>query len=101
VVAVSDLALLVTVAGLTYLSRAAAVVFLPRARGYVLGLVSRVPAPLFASLALFAFVGGEVDLPDASTIAAVVAALLASPKRSLGLTLAAGIAGFVVVELIF
>jgi hypothetical protein len=39
-------------------------------------------------------------LPEASTIAAVFAALLVTPKRSLGLTLAAGIAGFVVVELV-
>ena len=97
----SDLGLLVTVAAITYLSRAAAAVLFPSARGYLLGLVSRIPGPLFASLAVFAFVGDEVVLPDASTIAAAVAALLVTPKRSLGLTLAAGIIGFVVVELFF
>jgi branched-subunit amino acid transport protein len=99
-VAVSDLILIVVVAAITYLSRAAAVVFLPSARGYLLGLVRRIPAPLFAGLAVFAFIGDEVLWPDPSTIAAVVAAVLVSPKRSLGLTLAAGIVGFVVVELL-
>lgn len=97
----SDLTLILTVAGLTYLSRAAAVVLLPAARGSLLGIVGRIPAPLFAGLAVFAFVGDEVAMPQSSTIAAVVAALLVIPKRSLGLTLAAGIAGFVAVELIF
>ena len=97
----SDLALLITVAALTYLSRAASVALLPGARGRVLALVSRVPAPLFAGLAVFALVGDDVALPDASTMAAVVAAVLVSPKRSLGLTLAAGIVGYLVVELMF
>ena len=97
----SDLILILTVAGLTYLSRAAAVVLLPAARGSLLGFVGRLPAPLFAGLAVFAFVGDEVAMPQPSTMAAVVAALLVIPKRSLGLTLAAGIAGFVAVELIF
>jgi hypothetical protein len=98
---VSDLTLLVTVAAITYLSRAAAVVLFPGARGELLALVGRIPAPLFASLAVFAFVGDDVVLPAASTIAAVIAAVVVTPKRSLGLTLAAGIAGFVLVELIF
>lgn len=97
----SDLALIITVAAITYLSRAAAVVLFPSARGYLLALVGRIPAPLFASLAVFALVGDDVVLPEASTIAAVIAGLLVAPKRSLGLTLAAGIAGFVFVELIF
>lgn len=97
----SDLLLIVIVALITYLSRAAAVVLLPDARGYLLGLVSRIPAPLFASLAVFALVGDEVAMPGLATGAAAVAALIVSPKRSLGLTLVAGIIGFVAVELIF
>jgi hypothetical protein len=97
-VAVSELVLIVAV--ITYLSRAAAVVLLPGARGYLLGLVNRIPAPLFASLAVFALVGDEVAVPDGPAIAAAVAALLASPRRSLGLTLAAGITGFVLVTLL-
>lgn len=96
----SDELLIVLVAAITYLSRAAAVVLLPPARGRLLALVQRIPGPLFAGLAVFALVGGELTVPGPSTIAAVVCALLATPKRSLGLTLAAGIAGFVIVELI-
>lgn len=98
---VTDLALIVVVAAVTYLSRAAAVVLLPPARGNVLAFVGRLPAPLFAGLAVFALVGEDVSMPASSTLAAVAAALLVSPRRSLGLTLAAGIAGFVLVEVAF
>jgi branched-subunit amino acid transport protein len=93
-----DAALIAVAAVITYLSRAAAVVLLPVARGALLGFVHRVPAPLFAGLAIFALVGDELTVPDPSTIGAVVGALVASPRRSLGLTLAAGITGFLVVE---
>lgn len=96
----SDLALIVAIAAITYASRAAAVVFLPSARGRFLAFVGRIPAPLFAGLAVFALFGAELSTPDSSTIAAVVAALVVSPRRSLGLTLAAGIAGFLLVELV-
>lgn len=98
---VSDLVLIVLVAVMTYLSRAAAVVFLPAARGGTLAFLSRIPAPLFAGLAGFALVGGGQALPEPSMMTAAAAALLASPKRSLGLTLAAGILGYLVVEWIW
>jgi branched-subunit amino acid transport protein len=97
---VGDLLLILVIAGITYGSRAAAVVFLPAARGPLLEFVARIPAPLFAGLAVFALVGEDLILPDPPVLAAVVAALLVSPKKSLGLTLAAGIAGFLVVELL-
>ena len=97
----TDQLLILVVAAITYLSRAAAVVLLPPAEGPLLIFVRRIPGPLFAGLAVFALVGDEVGIPDPATIAAVVAALLATPKRSLGLTLAAGIVGFLIVELLF
>ncbi len=96
----SDIALIVLVAVITYMSRAGAVVFVPAARGRLLELVSRIPAPLFASLAVFALIGEEIAVPEPAVMAAAGAALLVTPKRSLGLTLAAGIAGFLIVELI-
>lgn len=96
----TDLVLIVVVAAVTYLSRAAAVVLLPPARGVFLEYVGRLPAPLFAGLAVFAALGENVAMPEASTLAAIAAALLVTPKRSLGITLAAGLAGFVVVELL-
>jgi len=98
---VSDLALIVAVATITYLSRAAALVLLPTAKGELLAFVTRIPAPLFASLAVFALMGDDGGLPEPAAMAAAVAALLVSPKRSLGLTLAAGVVGYVVVELIW
>jgi hypothetical protein len=75
-------------------------VLLPGERGYPLVLVNRIPAPLFASLAVFTFVGDGIALPDASTTASAIAALLVAPRRSLGLTLAAGILGYPAVGLI-
>jgi len=94
---VSDLGLILVVAMVTYLSRAAAVVLLPAARGILLQYVSRLPAPLFAGLAVFTLLGERVAVPEPATLAAAIAALLVTPKRSLGLTLAAGIAGYLVV----
>lgn len=96
----TDLALVATVAVITYATRAAAVVLLPAARGRLLEFVARLPAPLFAGLAVFALIGDDLAVPDGSTLAAVGAALVVTPKRSLGLTLAAGIAGFVLFELL-
>lgn len=96
----SDLTLIAVVALLTYLSRAGAMVLLPAARGPLLRFVSRVPAPLFAGLAVFALFGAELRVPEPSSLAAVIAALAVSPRRSLGLTLAAGIAGYLLFELL-
>jgi branched-subunit amino acid transport protein len=92
--------LIVVVAAITYLSRAAAVALLPAAKGPLLVFVGRLPAPLFAGLAVFALLGSEVALPEPSALAAVAGALLVAPKRSLGLTLAAGLAAFWLVELV-
>jgi hypothetical protein len=97
---VSDWALILAAAGLTYLSRAAAVALLPPAKGRLLEYIDRLPAPLFAGLAVFALVGTEVEWPDAPTAAAALGALAATPKRSLGLTLAVGLAAYAVVELL-
>lgn len=93
-------ALLVLTAALTYLSRAAAVALLPVARGPLLEFVGRLPAPLFAGLAMFALVGQDVAMPDPAPLAAVIGALVATPRRSLGVTLAAGLAAYLIVELV-
>ena len=93
----SDLTLVLAAAALTYASRAAAVAVLPIASGRVLDFIERLPAPLFAGLAVFALVGSPPELPDWPGIAAAIGALLAAPKRSLGLTLAVGLAAYAVV----
>lgn len=94
----SDWALIFVAAAFTYLSRVSALALLPPARGRFLVFVERLPAPLFAGLAVFALVGDRVTLPDAPSLAAAAGALLAAPRRSLGLTLAAGLAAFALVE---
>lgn len=96
----SDWLLIALAAGLTFLSRATAVVLLPPAEGRILEFVNRLPAPLFAGLAMLSLVGEATALPEYSTIAAAIGALIATPRRSLGLTLAAGLAAFAIVELI-
>jgi len=56
---------------------------------------------MFAGRVVLAILGDDVSVPDAPTLAAVASALVATPKRSLGLTLAAGMTGYLVAELIF
>lgn len=60
----SDVVVVAAAAVLTYASRAAAVVLLPVPTGKVLAFVERLPAPLFAGLAVFALVGDTTAWPD-------------------------------------
>ena len=85
---------------LTYASRAAAVVFLPMPKGRILEFVSRLPAPLFAGLAVFTLVGQPASWPDSPSAAAAIAAVAVSPLRSVPLSLAAGLAAFSVAALL-
>lgn len=79
---------------LTYLSRAAATAFLPPPTGALARFVERIPAPLFAGLAVFALIGEEASLPSIPTVAAAVAALAVSPLRSLPMALGAGLTAY-------
>lgn len=93
----NDLTLVLAAAVLTYGSRAAATAVLPTASGRVLEFIDRLPAPLFAGLAVFALVGSPASVPDWPTMAAAIGALVAAPRRSLGLTLAVGLAAYALV----
>ncbi len=73
----------------TYASRAASLVFLSRPGRRFEVVLGRMPAPIFARLA------------DGQILCAAVGALLASPRRSLALCLAGGLAGYGVGELVF
>lgn len=66
---------------------------LPTPHGRLAQVLDALPAPLFASLAALALVG-EGDVPTTSALAATAGALLGATRRSLGLTLICGIAGF-------
>jgi branched-subunit amino acid transport protein len=89
--------LVLGLAGLTYLSRAAALVLLPRPSPRFEAILQRVPAPLFAGFAAISLVTDTREVASAETLAAVVAALVATRTRSLLVILAAGLAGYLAV----
>jgi branched-subunit amino acid transport protein len=85
---------LVVIALVTYLSRAAAVVLLPRPSPRFETILSRIPAPIFASLATATLLGDGGAPVGGPTLAAAAGALLLSPARSLLLCLIGGAAGY-------
>jgi branched-subunit amino acid transport protein len=85
---------LVVIALVTYVSRAAAVVLLPRPSPRFEAILSRIPAPIFASLATATLLGERGALADVPTLAAAAGALLLSPGRSLLLCLIGGAVGY-------
>lgn len=85
---------LVVIALITYLSRAAAVVLLPRPSPRFETILSRIPAPIFASLATATLLGDGGAPVGGPTLAAAAGALLLSPARSLLLCLIGGAAGY-------
>ena len=87
---------LVAIALMTYLSRAAAVVLLPRPSPRFETILSRIPAPIFASLATATLLDDGGALVGGPTLAAAAGALLLSPARSLLLCLIGGAAGYTV-----
>ena len=99
--AVTDLVVVVAAAVITYTSRAVAVVFLPPPTGRVAAFVSRLPAPLFAGLAVFALVGDSPAWPEAPALAAALAAVAVAPFRSVPVSLVAGLAAYGVVSLVW
>ena len=87
-------------AGLTYGSRAAAMVFLPRPTGRLERILGRIPAPLFAGLAVLSLVTPERSLAEAPVVGAACGALALAPLRSLPLCLAGGLGGYGVVAVL-
>jgi hypothetical protein len=91
--------LLVAIAALTYGSRAASLVFLPRPSGRLEVILGRMPAPIFASLATLTLITEDGALTEGPILVAALGALLVSPKRSLAVCLIGGIVGFVLGDL--
>lgn len=85
---------LITLALITYVSRAAAVVLLPRPSPRFGIILSRIPAPIFASLATATLLGDGGAPVDGPTLAAAAGALLLSPARSLLACLIGGAVGY-------
>lgn len=88
---------LLALAALTYLSRAAGLVFLPVPSARIRAVLNRVPAPLFAGLAALAAVDEHGRLASPTTLAAVLGAVALSPTRSLLKILAGGLVGWAMV----
>jgi hypothetical protein len=84
--------IIVVLALITYASRAAAVVLLPRPSARFETVLSRIPAPLFVSLATATLLGDGGS--GGPTLWAAAGALVASPARSLLACLIAGAAGY-------
>jgi branched-subunit amino acid transport protein len=79
---------------ITYVSRAVPVVLLPRPSPRVETILSRIPAPIFASLATATLLGDGGAPVSGPTLAAAAGALLLSPARSLLLCLIGGAVGY-------
>lgn len=84
-------------AAVTYLTRVAALVLLPPARGGVASLIDRLPAPLFGALAAYSIVEAEGGLVDWPVLVALAGALIAVRTRSLLVVLAAGLGAYAAV----
>jgi hypothetical protein len=93
--------LLGLIAAITYGSRAAAVVFLPRPSGRIEQVLGRMPAPIFASLATLALITDHRTLVGLPVLCAALGALIAAPRRSLAICLIGGLAGYVIGRLLF
>jgi branched-subunit amino acid transport protein len=85
---------LAALALITYVSRAVPVVLLPRPSLHIETILSRIPAPIFASLATATLLGDGGALVSGPTLAAAAGALLLSPARSLLPCLIGGAVGY-------
>jgi hypothetical protein len=85
---------LVIVALITYASRVATMVFLPRPSGRFEAALGRMPAPIFTSLAMLTLVTDDRSVAEAPIVCAALGAAIMSPKRSLPLCLIGGVAGY-------
>jgi branched-subunit amino acid transport protein len=92
--------LMAALAAITYGSRLAAMVALPRPTGRVEATLARVPAAIFASLATLSLITPERTVVEVPILLAALGAVLAAPRRSFALCLVAGVAGYVVGQLL-
>jgi branched-subunit amino acid transport protein len=87
--------LLISIGLITYASRAAALVFLPRPSPRMEDVLARMPAPIFASLAVLTLIDADGGLAGGPVLVAALGGLVMAPKRSLPLCLVGGLIGYV------
>jgi branched-subunit amino acid transport protein len=85
---------------ITYISRAVPLVLLPRPGPRLETVLSRIPAPIFASLATATLLGDGGAPVSGPTLAAAAGALLLSPARSLLPCLIGGAVGYAAAALL-
>ena len=96
-----SLGLLVVIALITYGSRIAGVALLPRPRGRAEHVLARMPAPIFASLAVLSLINTDRSLAAPAVWTAALGALITTPRRSLALALIGGLVGYLVGRAVF
>lgn len=92
--------LILVLGALTYASRAAALVLLPSLPTGVRQVLDRMPAGLFAGLAMHSLIQPGTGLADAPILAATAGAVAVAPFRSLPACLIAGVVGYGLVSLL-
>jgi branched-subunit amino acid transport protein len=95
-----SLEFILLVAAITYGSRAIGLAVLPDLPPRVASTLDRMPPALFAGLAMQALVLPGPTLAGPGVLAAVVGALLVTPRRSLPACLLAGTAAYVAAALL-
>jgi hypothetical protein len=93
--------LLLALTAITIGSRVAALAVLPPPRGPAADVARRLPAPLFAALAVLSITESDRGVGDPALLTAVACALLSTRWSSLLITLLAGLGGFVVGSLVW
>jgi branched-subunit amino acid transport protein len=89
--------LILGLAVMTFASRALALAYLPALPEQLAIILDRMPSALFAGLAAISLINPEGGVVGTPILAAAGGALLASPRRSLPVCLAAGLIAYAVV----
>jgi hypothetical protein len=79
----------------------ATLVFLPRPSGRFEVVLARMPAPIFASLAMLTLVTDDRSFARAPVLCAALGAAISSPTRSLPLCLIGGVGGYTLGTVLF
>jgi len=96
-----NVALLIALAAITYLSRAVSLVLMPSPPPRLERFLNRIPAPLFASLAAVSVIESSGDFAPLPVLLAAAGALVMTPRRSLLAALIGGVAGYALGEVFF
>lgn len=89
-----SIGLFLGIVALTYGSRAASLVVLGAPRGRVEAVLARMPAPIFAGLAVLSLVGEGGRLASTPVLLAALGAAVVGARRSLAVCLVGGLVGY-------